>query len=177
MTKQQLVDELSMYGIDATTRARKSTLELLLKDAKENAMTKPTVKTGTGWFIAAVAGVLMGAMVAPVFASDDLAACRDTGDANSDLTCAAVIHDDVVARIDALEDPEVNFDDVNSGIAGGAALTQSLIGGYGVGFGLGYYDGETEAAVSFNTPLEHDHSASFGIDTTGTVSAGYKWRF
>ena len=64
MTKQEIVNELRTYGVDATTRGRKATLEKLLMEVKDNAVTKPAVKTGTGWFIAATAGVLLGSLVA-----------------------------------------------------------------------------------------------------------------
>ena len=65
MTKNEIVAELSAYGVEATTRARKSTLEALLASEKMKAVTKPKMKTsGAQWFIAATAGILLGTMVA-----------------------------------------------------------------------------------------------------------------
>ena len=37
MTKQEILDELKTYGINATLRARKSTLERLLQEARSAA--------------------------------------------------------------------------------------------------------------------------------------------
>ena len=67
MTKQEIVNELRKYGVDATTRARKPVLEKLLMEVKKSAVTPMGVQSKGGlgflFFIIAVSAVIIGVSV------------------------------------------------------------------------------------------------------------------